>query len=433
MGGAYAVSFVLAAVSGWLAELLLTIPYVACVCLRMPTQRFARRRLGIVPLLLVAATLLYGGWCLNEDTFRPGPRVALLQGNLDQRLRNEADADPGTSLRASQQVLKYYWQMTGLAATQFPTPDLIVWPETSFPYHWYRLPRDLNKISDDIKEEARLVNGLLREMAKDARTNVLFGLNSHAIAADGKKDQYNSAVLVSAAGDVKGIYDKIHPVPFGEYVPLRSWLPFMERFAPYDFDYGITIGDKRTRLKLGDYRFGVIICNEDTDPFLARNYGRAEADGPAVDFLVNISNDGWFDGSSEHGEHLAISRFRAIEARRPIARAVNMGISAVIDSNGRVQKPREYPVSDAPKPNDSKLWAVVEGAGGIVDLPPSQWRDFTKVRGVLLATIPLDSRTSFYAWAGDWLPGGCWLVVLGVWLWRFRLRFAHKRDACATA
>ena len=273
--------------------------------------------LGIVPLMLVIATLGYGGWRLSEESFRAGPRLALMQGNLDQRLRNEADADPRTALHANQEVLKYYWQMCGLAATQFPAPDLIVWPETSFPYHWYRLPRDLNKIPDATKEEARLVHGLLREMAKDSKTNQLFGLNSHALDEAGEQSQYNSALLLSASGDTLGFYDKIHPVPFGEYVPLRGWLPFMDRFAPYDFDYGIRIGDKRTRFQLGDYRFGVIICNEDTDPFLARNYGRDESDGPAVDFLVNISNDGWFDGSSEHGEHLAISRFRAIERAGP--------------------------------------------------------------------------------------------------------------------
>src|SRR5205807_4396374 len=132
---------------------------------------------------------------------------------------------------------------------------------------------------------------------------------------------------------------------------------------------------KRTRFQLGDFRYGVIICYEDTDPFLARQYASAAADGPAVDFLINISNDGWFDGSSEHAEHLAISRFRAVETRRPLARAVNMGISAIIDSNGRVQRPKEL-VDDG----IVKTWGIYPDRDSkIPDLPVEKWRDFTQV------------------------------------------------------
>ena len=87
----------------------------------------------------------------------------------------------------------------------------------------------------------------------------------------------------------------------------------------------------------------MLICFEDSDPFLARAYGMGTADGPPVDFLVNITNDGWFDTTCEHEEHLALCRFRAIECRRAVARAVNMGISAVIDGNGRVLKPTAQP------------------------------------------------------------------------------------------
>src|SRR5205085_7228468 len=101
-------------------------------------------------------------------------------------------------------------------------------------------------------------------------------------------------------------------------------------------------------------------------------------DEPPVDFLVNISNDGWFDGTSEHEEHLAISRFRAVECRRALARAVNMGISAVIDGNGRV-----------------------------VALPAATWADSKKMAAVVTAAVPIDTRGSLYAAWGDWLPGLC--------------------------
>src|SRR5260370_39296723 len=103
----------------------------------------------------------------------------------------------------------------------------------------------------------------------------------------------------------------------------------MNKLAPYDFDYSITPGTVQTRFRLGKHHFGVFICYEDTDPYLARQYVRQDGGEPTADFLVNISNDGWFDGSSEHEQHLAICRFRAVECRRSVARAVNMGISGI--------------------------------------------------------------------------------------------------------
>ncbi len=188
----------------------------------------------------------------------------------------------------------------------------------------------------------------------------------------------------------------------------------MNYFAPYDFDYSLRAGTKLTRFALGNYHFGVVICFEDTDPFLARRYVRQEDDGPPVDFLVNISNDGWFDGTVQHAEHLAISRFRAVETRRALARAVNMGISAIIDSNGRVQQPVERT-----EIGNIKMWSVEPGEEGKVpDLPEAEWKNFTKVEGIMTATIPIDNRVSLYAWIGDWLPRGCWLMMAGIWLWR---------------
>src|SRR5262249_19103627 len=146
----------------------------------------------------------------------------------------------------------------------------------------------------------------------------------------------NSALYITSDGVVAGRYDKIHCVPFGEYVPFRKALPWMKKFSPYDFDYSIWPGESQQRFALDAYRYGVLICYEDTDAELTKNYATPPGDGPPADFLINISNDGGFDGTSEHEEHLAICRFRAIECRRAIGRAVNMGISAVIDGNGRV-------------------------------------------------------------------------------------------------
>ena len=198
---------------------------------------------------------------------------------------------------------------------------------------------------------------------------------------------------------------------------------------PYNSTNGLRVGEKFTRFPLGAYHFGVLICYEDTDPFLARHYGTEGTDGPAVDFLLNISND--LAGSdvatwqptppTAPGHPVASERFCG--RRQPLARAVNMGISAVIDSNGRVQQPQE-----TAEGGDVKMWLVqADRASEIPDLPEGKWHDFTKVHGVLTATIPIDNRLSLYAWTGDWLPGGCWLLLGGVWLWRRGQRGCPKR------
>src|SRR5262249_37374445 len=112
---------------------------------------------------------------------------------------------------------------------------------------------------------------------------------------------------------------------------------------------------------------------------------------------------GWFDGSSEHDEHLAICRFRAIECRRSIARAVNMGISAVIDGNGRVLRPIRW--------NRRPPYIWMPSDRPPFDLPVSEWADYKKVWAVRVANPPIARPTSLSSQWGDWLPCTCWAVV----------------------
>jgi apolipoprotein N-acyltransferase len=158
----------------------------------------------------------------------------------------------------------------------------------------------------------------------------------------------------------------------------------MQVFTPYKHDYSCRPGESWTRFPLTArdgraFTFGCLICYEDSDPYLARQYVATEP----VSFLVNISNDGWFDGTEEHEEHLAICRFRAIEARRSVVRAVNVGISGLIDADGRVLK-----------------------------IPGRTWSESKKVDAVVSAVVPIDTRESLYATLGDWVPAACWAGLL---------------------
>jgi apolipoprotein N-acyltransferase len=433
LGGAYAVSLLVAAVNAWLFEALYQSNWLRQrLRLTPPGERRPRLVLHAVVLVVaVVAALGYGLWRLDQAEFQTGPRLALLQGNLDQRLRNLAAAPEGGEM-AMRKMSSHFFGLCDNAMAQIPRPDLIVWPETSFPGVWFDSSRAaLASLPPDWPMPAEIgMRDFIREVSAKYHTNHLLGVNSEVLDSHGKLHRHVSGLLLQATGALGGRYDKIHRVPFGEYVPLRDWLPFMDRFAPYEYDYSIRKGEHLTRFDLGDHKFGVLICFEDTDPFLARRYGIAGDDGPAVDFLINISNDGWFDGSSEHEEHLAICRFRAIETRRAVARAVNMGISAVIDSNGRVLEPEladKVATQSRFGQEEIHRWQVKEQGGWEGGLAVFRWASFKKTAGVLTATIPIDQRTSLYSLWGDWLPGICLAVVAIGLIWSVgHLRFSVR-------
>jgi apolipoprotein N-acyltransferase len=415
LGGSFAVSFLIALVNVVVFEGTMRVAGVRHF-LGLPSEPELSLRGYLMhvasAVVLLTATVVYGVWCLGYDEYERGPRLALLQANLDQRLRIQADL----SHEAKARVQVVYGDLSYSASQLQPRPELIVWPETSYPMRWGTAAAhiDLAKHPAFARRLAEVQDGV-RIAGRIAKTNVLLGINTDVIDYDNKFYRYNSALLLDAQGNDLKRYDKVHRVPFGEYIPFKDWLPIMNVFSPYgDYDYSIRVGEGLTRFTLGKYRFGVLICYEDTDPALARDYGVATADGPPVDFLLNISNDGWFNGTAEHEEHLAISRFRAIESRRALARAVNMGVSAVIDSSGRVLAPVKRQL-----PGGTQVWSIPVDAKDRQPLPIGQWHEYKQTGGILEVDIPIDRRTSVYAMLGDWLPYSCWgLMGVGLaWGW----------------
>lgn len=458
LGGVYLVSFLIAAVNAWIFSALYCWPGFRRVFRQKEPEfdasgyRLTRAFLGIGFLLLAAGVvgaLAYGEHRLSEDKFTAGPRVALLQGNVSQGLRN-LEAVPGNSINEQNKVLKYL--SFDRARKNIPLmADLAIWPETSYVANgpggnlgtWVENNPSLpaHKMSLEYKNtEIMWGKVFIPELLRDSPTNHLLGINSVIYDNEGKINSYNSAVFIGADGKRLGRYDKIHRVPFGEFVPFKDWLPFLKWIAPYDWDYSVKAGTRQQRFllesksslsKVPFARFGVLICYEDTNPVLARRYVQEGEEGLPVDFLVNISNDGWFEGTSEHEEHLAICRFRAVETRRAVVRSVNMGISAVIDGNGRVRKPVEEKLENweelQKNKMTSRLWVVKDKQGEFPDLPVSEWHQFKGVDGVLHATVPIDTRVSLYALYGDWLPGLCWALIGGL------LVYAYVRRRWGTA
>lgn len=378
LAGVAGISFIVAMVNGLVAEL------------------FSRRmQQAAKPLYLLPAAcclllaLAYGGWRLSQSDFAAGPQVALLQTSVGQTERNKADVQATGDPLAVQAIEQQDVKLAKEAMKHSPPPDLVILPETAFPGDWFEIAPDAPDNPDRAYWQSLRIrwNDFARQYVNLVGVPTLLGLNAQVLDAQGKGHRYNSAILMTPNGVNLGRYDKIHLLPFGEYLPFKDTIPFLKKFSPYgDFDYSITPGDGQTRLPFTvrgrTYQLGVLVCYEVVDAALTRGLVRPGA-APPADIIVNMTNDGWYMGSSEHAEHLAISRLTAVEARRPVLRAVNGGISAVIDGNGR-----------------------------IVALPKPTWAESHSVTGVINAAVPLDERTSLYARLGDWLPWGCWGVLL---------------------
>ncbi len=381
--GAYGLSFLIAATNALIFELLrkwewfrqLSEPGLRPEGARIP---MSFQVLGV--LALFSAVLVYGLVRMHEENFKIGPRVLLVQPNVPQQIRNDATgAEDSARL-----VMSRYRDLTQKGLNEGLKPYLIVWPESSLPETWYELSERLHDKRPDVAMYAAESHAEAIRLARVWHTDFLVGATCVRFEDEKTSERFNSAVFIREDGKIGGRYNKIHRVPVGEYLPFRDTFPWMDTFSPYPFDYSVRPGVTLNRFELGEFTFGVLICYEDTDPTLARQYALTGADGKPVDFLVNISNDGWFDGTSEHDQHLATCRFRAVEARRTIARSVNMGISAVIDGSGRA-----------------------------IALPGDSIAGSKKMEGLIACNLPIDDRQSYYAQFGDWLPWACWIGIAG--------------------
>lgn len=473
LGGVYMVTFLVCMVNGLLFEFLYANSSIRSLFgLKEPALEWRYRLLkprwiqaGIVGGVIIA-TISYGYYRMQEVKLTLGPTVSLLQGNIPQYVRNEASAPDSEKDGAKKIANHSHMYLCYHAVGQRPIvdafenkvqfvgkleqsalPDLIVWPETTYfcpnePTGGFWIDHEITPGEGSIPKDAvpeNYVPDLWRQIrhadeqyieflaSQRWKTNVLLGVNTKVWAYDKdnetdkeeekfRQKNYTSALMVNAKSGIGQRYDKQKRVAFGEYIPMREWFPFLNYFSPYDYDFSISKGKELTRFELGKYRFGVLICYEDTHPSMARQYGVATNDGPAVDFIINMSNDAWFCGSSEHNEHLAICRFRAIETRRSVARAVNMGISAVIDSNGRLLVPNP---SISHRTDDIDFWEVGSEPIRNMSLPVSFWSEFKQRQGILTAPIPLDERTSFYSLWGDWFATVCTFLIGVCLVWYF--------------
>ena len=230
--------------------------------------------------------------------------IGIIQGNINQNQKWKPTFQAST--------VKIYEHLSKQAVKNHP--ELLIWPETALPFYF-------QEISPLRKQILTLV--------KEIKTSILLGSPAYETGAEGIK-YFNRAYLINEQGKIVGYYDKVHLVPFGEYIPCRKWLPFLSAIAPSVGDF--SSGKEIQPLFLnGRYSFGVLICFESIFPALSRKVVQRQAL-----FLVNITNDAWFGRTSAPYQHLAMLVLRAVENRRGIARAANTGFSAFIEPTGSI-------------------------------------------------------------------------------------------------
>jgi apolipoprotein N-acyltransferase len=342
--GVYGVTFVLVVSNAFFAELYL----------------FSRREHSFPKILAVSAaalfmsTMIYGKIRLmdvrKDLASRQMMTMALVQGNIpeDEKWQDEK----------SDEIIRRHFELTQVALKQ--NPAFLIWPEAAYPMV---VPADIQRLEIFQKLTVPLLMGV-----------VTYDGEVPSEWPPKKEDKsfhlYNSALLIEPKGFVSGRYHKNHLVPMGEYVPLQEVFYFLKNIVPSIS--GFTPGHALNLLGRGDIRFGVTICYEDLFPEISRAFVREGAD-----FLVNLTNDGWYEHSSAVYQHFDFSRFRAIENRRAMARATNTGVTAFFSPTGEV-------IASAPVFSEA----------------------------VLSAVVPIGGPGSFYTAFGDLFAWGCFFEIV---------------------
>lgn len=396
--GAYGVSFVVAAANGAIADVLL--------CRRgwpsaedAPTCRGVPRGSLVFAGAVIALTLVYGGvqWWIGRDSMRDGPKIAIIQGNYPNYVDNHPD-EPTPRDRADR-----YFSL--LDAAEQENPDLFLLPET--PWFMYLNREYLEQSGGRTTSwmySSRECYEAFRQRAIRYNAYVVTGAASvepTPLDLKANERRYNSAFVFGPDGAPPQRYDKIHLVMIGEYVPFRYgplrfvylWINRIGPFYAEDFEYSLSAGDDFTTFAMStpegvSYTFATPICYENVMPYISRRFVLDSAGRKRCDFLLNLSNDGWFLHSSELVQHLAASVFRAVENRVGMARAVNTGISCFVDPDGRVRD-----------------MVTVDGRAVGPD-----------VDGYRVAHVKVDSRRTLYSRWGDWFALACAILWIASYL-----------------
>jgi apolipoprotein N-acyltransferase len=345
---------------------------------RAAARRGGRAAAALLPAAVaVGALLCYGAMRAPSIREREGPRILLVQGNVPQFMKEDAWRVAPDTPRTADDILARHLALTREGIAKDPAVELVVWPETTFPY------RTTDEPGPERDAWRRLCARRLAAVAAAAGRPVVFG-SLHRTAAG---EPRNSAWLMSSDGRLLTRYDKVHLVPGGEYIPLSKVAPeplvtvvarLIRESAGFVPD--LTEGSGTALFRAAGLVLGPVVCYEVAYPGLARDAVRAGADA-----ILNLTNYGWWPGTSMPAQATQMAIFRAIENRRPVVVAANTGVTGIIDARGVL-----------------RVAVSVEGRR-------------TDVRGTVSAAVPLCGSRSAWTLLGD-LPAGLCLVGALLWL-----------------
>ena len=300
--GVYGISFLVAAVNGCIFDLIRHE--------RTGESRWALNRHVTSGAIILASVmiivLVYGSVQLKHNDRGGNITVTVLQGNIDQ--------DKKWDREHQREVIDTYKDLTLAAASD--KPDLIVWPESALPFI-FGYDKDLtNEVTD---------------LQKKINAHMLIGSVLIKGSEKGKSLLSNSVIMLSPGTEAIEVYDKIHLVPFGEYVPMGKLFPFVKKLVTAVGDF--VRGEEVKVMQTPFAKIGNLICYEIAFPGLVRKFIDRGAN-----LIVTVTNDAWFGRTSAPYQHFSMAVFRAIENRVPVARSANTGISGFIDSRGRIKK-----------------------------------------------------------------------------------------------
>ncbi len=272
------------------------------------------KRAPLIAFMILAALAGYGiaRLSIHPTEFVKDVKLRIMQPNLQQ--------DEKFNYAAKAQVMERYLTLsnhaTGPQSNGVHDFTHLIWPESAFPFFLTREPDALAQIATLLKPSTELITGAVRAAPSSSASNLR---------------AYNSVYVIDPDGSIRGIYDKVHLVPFGEYLPFQRLL---ERFGLRQLTKqvgGFLSGDRRRAMDLqAAPKMLPLICYEAIFP------GAAVPRGERPGWLVNVTNDGWFGISSGPYQHFQQARVLAIAEGLPLVRAANTGISAVVDPLGRI-------------------------------------------------------------------------------------------------
>ncbi|MEO6035188.1 MAG: apolipoprotein N-acyltransferase [Verrucomicrobiota bacterium] len=354
--GVYGVSFLIV----WISVSLMTA--MLCAFHRPKLYRLWLGQL-VWPLIALAAVFIFGFKRLrNEEPTGRELKIALVQPAIPQFVI----WDPSEKTNRFKKLV----QLSESALAE--RPDVLVWPEAALPDFMTRFNSS--------------VHDAVTSLVIPHKIWMIFGANDFQARENSGNppqiDWFNSSFLIAPSGEPIARYHKRHLVVFGEYMPLGRWFPFLNKFRFIDRGFKAGNDPIPFRLTEPNAKISVLICSEDVFPHLVREY--ADAD---TDFLLNLTNDGWFGDSAAQWQHAVDALFRAIENGLPLVRCTNNGLTCWVDSRGRLHEVYFPGTKD------------IYGAG-------------FKIARVPLLPIGGKRVPTFYHRHGDWFGWSCVLLTL---------------------